>query len=208
MIRSITNFFSCCGGDRKFHDDSDNELENDEARQKKKEIDNLMKKKMAYYTAENEKEYDFVNNHYEVAKAIKSDNEQHGKETELLSTNREEEYKIAEKVKDKQIDHDQNLNSDLDKLLFTNENLITQKEKEIGLVFTKRGIIKFIEELDNLEEFEKLYEKDYLALHCRRKGSQFSTDFYLGKSSYKIDKKKLYGGKPETITIEQIKEVV
>jgi hypothetical protein len=94
---------------------------------------------------------------------------------------------------------------DGDTYLVPDEKLIRPDEKEeSNLKFTKKGIADFFEYLQNLHGFEPLHTKENLIMHCRRSGSPFSKNFYLGRLQYKIDKSKLN----KKASLQQIRDLV
>jgi hypothetical protein len=77
-------------------------------------------------------------------------------------------------------------------IILIDEKLIREDEKFFDkLKFTKSGIINYFNYYDNMEGFEKLYQKDNLNLNYKRSGSDFTDRIYLGKSEYKISREKL-----------------
>jgi hypothetical protein len=108
------------------------------------------------------------------------------------------EYKIYFQL----LNIDLHSGENLDEVLFE-ERLIRPDEAE-KINFTRRGIIKFTEELLNITDFNKFYEKNNLILHCKKSGSPVTSDFMMGKCEYKLEKSQFLNG----CEIEKIVEIV
>ena len=65
-------------------------------------------------------------------------------------------------------------------------------------------MVEFVEDLLNINDFEKLYEKEDLLLYNRRKGSFIYDKFMLGRGEYKISKSKFKQG----VTMQLIKDLM
>jgi hypothetical protein len=79
------------------------------------------------------------------------------------------------------------------------DRLIRDDEKDI-LTFTKRGLLKIVEDLWNLEDYDTLYNKQNLILYCRKAGSFLTEKIFLGKSTFTVEKSLI---KPE-ISVEHM----
>ena len=83
--------------------------------------------------------------------------------------------------------------------------LINEEERnEEGLIFTEEGIAKYMDLWDAMEGFEILYEKGNLIIHCKRTGSNFNKNIYVGKCQYKMAKADF----ANKITLQQIRDIV
>ncbi len=78
------------------------------------------------------------------------------------------------------------------------------RAEEMNLIsFTKRGLIKFTEDLLSLSDFNKFYDKDDIKLWDRRSGSSLS-NFVLGKCEYKASKSLL----KRKVTLKELSDFV
>lgn len=108
------------------------------------------------------------------------------------------EYKIYFQI----LNIDLHIDEHLDEPLFE-QRLIRPDEAE-KINFTRRGIIKFTEELLNITDFNKFYDKNNLILYCKKSGSPVSADFMMGKCEYKIEKTQF----PKGLEIKKLVDIV
>jgi hypothetical protein len=96
-----------------------------------------------------------------------------------------------------------------DEMCMIDEKFIRSDEAGV-LMFTKKGILDFINRLDSLKECETLHKSETLNLFCFRNGSELSPNFYLGKCTYTLRKREIYkdytGNK--IITIKNLRDIV
>ena len=93
---------------------------------------------------------------------------------------------------------DCNILDPLDIKLF--EDRLIRADERLLITYTKRGLMKLVQDLYNLDEYDTLFNKNNLSLFCRKGGSELSKNLFLGKSTYTVEKSLI---KPE-ITIHHM----
>jgi hypothetical protein len=94
------------------------------------------------------------------------------------------------------------------------EKYIREEEKEIIkyvsfyiILFTpksKRGLLNYFECLENLSDFDLLYNQNNLVLKTRKNGSDISSSFMLGKTVYTLPLSKF----DQDVSIDLISELI
>lgn len=77
---------------------------------------------------------------------------------------------------------------DKSELLIPGDSSWILKEEKNSVLFTKQGLVKFIDEVMSLPDYSQFFNQKGLELWIRKAGSPLSAEFPVGKSKYTVKK--------------------